>query len=182
MRALPPEDQLQVLREHGIYDPFMAQWASVDDVGEVARRLGVDMAKTVACDFHAAVESPEETGEGRRYRAWIGRLAPGWSVVVYLDGWMVDSDPLSSGGRHVFDVSCVSGTYEIEELYYTHDGVCDGSVYEAEEYRGYWEDLKYDTASTDGQLAEYLAILGRIAGRFLDREFFSSRGLLIELP
>ncbi|WP_156045641.1 hypothetical protein [Herbidospora cretacea] len=159
----------------------MAQWASVDDVRDVARRLGVDMTKTVACDLRTAVASPNGTGEGHRYRAWIGRLGPGWCVVVYLDGWMLDSDPLSSGGQRVFDVSCVSGVYEIEPLYYTHDGVCDGTVYDAEEYSGYWEDLKYDT-STDGQLAEYLAILGRIAGRFLDREFFSSRGLLVELP
>ncbi|MFF4412006.1 hypothetical protein ACFYY8_05705 [Streptosporangium sp. NPDC001559] len=181
MNPLPAENQLRVLKEYGLHDSFMANWVSVEDVHEVARRLRVATETTVACDVRAAVSSPDPGGRKPR-RAWIVRLAPGWSLVVYLDGWMPDSDPLSLDGQRVFDVSCISGIEEIEELFYTRDGVSTGTVYDEEEYRVHWDDLLYDLDSTDGRLEEYLTIMGRVAGRFLDRDLFSSRGLLVQLP
>ncbi|GAA1021775.1 hypothetical protein Aple_073040 [Acrocarpospora pleiomorpha] len=178
--VFPAENQRRILLEHGLYDSFMAQWVSIENVHEVARRLQVAMETTIACDLQAAMRS-YGTRSRKPWRAWIARLAPGWSLVVYLDGWMSDSDPLSLGGQRVFDVSCISGIEEIEELFYTHDGVCTGTIYDEEEYRIHWSDLKYDLTSVEGQLEEYLCILGRVAGRFLDHDLFSSQGLLIEL-
>ncbi|WP_433212957.1 hypothetical protein [Microtetraspora malaysiensis] len=92
------------------------------------------------------------------------------------------SDLLRLGGQRVFDVSCISGIEEIEELFYTHGGVSMGTIYDKEEYRAYWDDLQYDLESTDGQLEEYPTILGRVAGRFLDHDLFSTQGLLVQLP
>ncbi|TKK78830.1 hypothetical protein FDA94_36995 [Herbidospora galbida] len=179
--AFPPENQLRVLAEHGIYDSFMAHWVSVEDVYEVARRLDADPEKAVRCDFHAARSSETRTRTGSRRRAWIARLAAGWSLIVYLDGLMPDSDPLSLGGQRVFDVACITGLDEIDELFYTHDGVSTGTLYDEEEYRVHWADLTYDVSTTAGQLEEYLTVLGRVSGRFLDRDFFSSQGLMIDV-
>ncbi|WP_204014716.1 hypothetical protein [Sphaerimonospora thailandensis] len=181
--VFPAENQLRILIEHGLYYSFMARWVSIEDVHEVARRLQVATETTVACDLQAAMRSSGASSRKPR-RAWIARLAASWSLVVYLDGWMPDSDSdlLSLGGKSVFDVSCISGIEEIEELFYTHDGVSTGTIYDEEEYLVYWDDLQYDLKSTDGQLEEYLTILGRVAGRFLDHDLFSSQGLLVQLP
>lgn len=181
MRAFPAENQQRLLLEHGLHGFFMAQWVGIEDVNEVARRLEVATEATVACDFQAAMRS-YGSKSGEPQQAWIARLSPGWSLVLYLNGLMSSSDALSLGGRRVFDVSYVRGIDELEELFYTHDGVCTGTIYNEEEYRVYWEDLSYDITTEEGQLEEYLCVLGRVAGRFLDRDFFSSQGLLVQLP
>ncbi|MEU4407995.1 hypothetical protein AB0F88_26055 [Streptosporangium sp. NPDC023963] len=181
MHALPAENQHRLLIEHGFHDFFMAQWVSIEDIDEVARRLRVATETTFACDFQTAMESYGSKSQAP-HQAWIARLAPGWSIVIYLNGLMLSSDPLSLGGQRAFDVSYIPGVEEIDELFYTHDGTCTGSIYYEEEYQAYWEGLPYDITTTEGQLEEYLCILGRVAGRFLDHELFSSQGLLIQLP
>ncbi|OUC97712.1 hypothetical protein [Streptosporangium minutum] len=181
MNALPVENQQLLLLEHGIHGFFMAQWVSIEDINEVAQRLQVVIEATVACNFQTAVRS-YGSKSGEPQQAWITRLAPGWSLVLYLNGLMSSSDALSLGGQRVFDVSYIRGIDEIEELFYTHDGICTGTIYDEEEYRIYWEDLAYDITSEEGQLEEYLCILGRVAGRFLDHDFFTSQGLLVQLP
>ncbi|GIH69698.1 hypothetical protein [Sphaerimonospora thailandensis] len=179
MHAFPAANQQRLLFEYGLHEFFMAQWVSVEDINEVARRLQVATEATVACDFQVAMRSYGSRSRGP-WQAWIARLAPGWSIVIYLNGLMSSSDQLSLGGQRVFDVSYVPGI-EIEELFYTHDGVCTGTIYNEEEYGTYWEDLAYDITSEEGQLEEYLCVMGRVAGRFLDHDLFSSQGLLVQL-
>jgi hypothetical protein len=181
MNAFPAENQQSLLLEHGLHGFFMAQWVSIEDIGEVARRLHIEAETTVVCDFQAAMEFYGSTSE-RSHRAWITRLAPGWSLVLYLNGLRSSPEALSLGGQRVFDVSCIYGIGEIDELSYIHNGVWDGTIYDEEKYRIYWEDLRYDINSLEGQLEEYLCVLGRVSGRFLDRDWFSSQGLLGIIP
>ncbi|WP_285585914.1 hypothetical protein [Herbidospora sp. NBRC 101105] len=177
MNAFPAESQQSLLLEHGLHSFFMAQWVSIEDIGEVARRLRIAAETTVVCDFQAAMEFYGSKSGGSQ-RAWITRLAPGWSLVLYLNGFRSSPEALSLGGQRVFDVSCIYGIGEIDELSYIHDGVWDGTIYDEEEYRVHWEDLTCDISSLEGQLEEYLCVLGRVSGRFLDRDLFSSQGLL----
>lgn len=181
MNVLPAENQQSLLVEHGLHGFFMAQWVSIEDIGEVARRLRIEAETTVVCDFQAAMEFYGYESGGSQ-RAWITRLAPGWSLVLYLNGLRSSPETLSLGGQRVFDVSCIRSSGEIDELSYIHNGVWTGTIYDEEEYHVHWEDLRYDITSLEGQLEEYLCVLGRVSGRFLDRDWFSSRGLLVSIP
>ncbi|MBB5773542.1 hypothetical protein [Nonomuraea jabiensis] len=55
--------------------------------------------------------------------------------------------------------------------------------YEPPEYASYWNDLESRPfMPTAEELEQYLIIMGRITGRFYDREWFASPGLLCALP
>ncbi|PZG55663.1 hypothetical protein C1I98_02955 [Spongiactinospora gelatinilytica] len=62
---------------------------------------------------------------------------------------------------------------------YIHDGEITGDIFQADEYAAHWADLPDDNRMLpEEELEQYLTIMGRVTGRFLDRGWFSSEGLL----
>ncbi|MDX3103476.1 hypothetical protein [Nonomuraea angiospora] len=118
---------------------------------------------------------------GPEQRVWITPHAPGWSHVLLLRGGQASSaEELSRHGQRVFEISYVSG--EIDEPIYTHDGAYRG-IFDETEYDVHWADLSYDDTMPEAELLEqFLTIIGRITGRFLDRDWISSQGLLCIKP
>ncbi|RJL18356.1 hypothetical protein, partial [Bailinhaonella thermotolerans] len=107
---------------------------------------------------------------------------PTWTHILTLTGGlMLSAEELSLGGHRVFQI--VKLVEEIEPLTYAIDGVSAGEIFPYEEYSPYWEDIKYTpTTSLAAELDQYLVIMGRLTGRFLDRDWLASQGLLGELP
>ncbi|RJL24029.1 hypothetical protein D5H75_31885 [Bailinhaonella thermotolerans] len=92
---------------------------------------------------------------------------------------MLSAEELSVGGHRVFQI--VKLVEEIEPLTYAIDGVNAGEIFPYEEYSPYWEGMEFDKP-LDEELDQYLVIMGRLTGRFLDRDWLASPGLLGELP
>ncbi|WP_328709111.1 hypothetical protein [Microbispora hainanensis] len=181
MNAFPVESQQRLLAEHGFAHWFGGQWVSIDDGKEVARRLHVEAETIVTCDLRTAVRSYSPASEARRI--WISPLAAGWSHILGLGGSMPSAEMLSTGGRRVFEIHFFGETGEVEPPFYAFDGTGSVDFFSEEEYSAHWEDLEYDgTLSPAEELEQYLIIMGRIAGRFLDRAWVSSQGLLCTIP
>jgi hypothetical protein len=182
MNAYPAENQQHLLLEHGLDLRFAALWASIGDGHEVAQRLHVPADSIETCDFDTAMRSYAPLSQAQR--VWITPHAPGWSHVLVLSGWkMPSAEKLSFGGQHVFEVSCIGGVEEVEELVYTYDGASTRDFFDKDEYRTHWADLPYDDMLLPAEeLEQHLIIMGRITGRFLDRDWISSQGLLCTIP
>ncbi|MFF4625053.1 hypothetical protein [Nonomuraea jabiensis] len=181
MKIFPAEGQKELLVEHGLYGSFAATWVSIEDINEVARRLGVAPEATTTCNFPAAMRSYEPSAGTRR--VWITRHASGWSHILTLSGAMPSSDTLSLNRHRAFELACNGGIDEIYPLSYTYDGTSDEDFFEVPEYTSYWDDLESRPfMPTAEELEQYLIIMGRITGRFYDREWFASPGLLCALP
>ncbi len=181
MSLFPVESQLCLLMEHGLDGWFGALWVSIEDGHEVARRLGFPAEATETCDFQTAMRSYDAAGSEQR--VWITSHAPGWSHVLLLAGGQESSaEALSRHGRRAFEISYIGAIEELDEPVYTHDGEYR-SIEDEEEYRTHGEDLTSDHSLSDAEiLDQFLIILGRITGRFLDRAWISSQGLLCVMP
>ncbi|MEU9834481.1 hypothetical protein AB0D67_23380 [Streptosporangium sp. NPDC048047] len=120
---------------------------------------------------------------GSAQRAWITSHAPGWSHVLLLSGGQASSaQELSRHGRRVFEISYVGEIEELDEPIYTYDGEYR-SIFDETEYDAYWTDLPNDdTMPAPELLDQFLIIIGRITGRFLDQDWVSSEGLLCVIP
>ncbi|MFG6201307.1 hypothetical protein [Nonomuraea sp. JJY05] len=175
MNPFPDENQQRLLAAHGLDGWFVSQWVSLEDGFEVARRLHFPTETIEACDFQTAMRSHDPAGSGQR--VWITPHAPGWSHVLLLRGGQASSaEELSRRGRRVVEISYASG--EIDEPIYTHDGAYR-SIFDETEYDVHWADLSYDDMMPETELLDqFLIIIGRITGRFLDRDWISSQGLL----
>ncbi|MFI0419963.1 hypothetical protein [Spongiactinospora sp. 9N601] len=182
MSSLPIETQRHLIAEHGLKPWFFAQWVSIEDRNEVARRLQVPERLRHPCDFETAVQSYDPHDEEKW--VWITSHAPGWTLVLFLSGRIPPpSEALSIGRQRVFEISYISGVEELDELRYIHDGEITGDIFQADEYAAHWADLPYDGMMLpEEELEHYLIIMGRVTGRFLDRECFSSEGLLCMIP
>ncbi|MEU7901124.1 hypothetical protein AB0B45_50910 [Nonomuraea sp. NPDC049152] len=181
MTPFPVENQQQLLVAHGLDRWFGAQWVSIEDRHEVARRLNFPAETIETCDFQTALRSYDPVSPAQR--VWITSHAPGWSHVLLLSGGQASSaEALSRHGRRVFEISYIGGIEEIEELTYVHDGEYR-SVFDEEEYRVHWADLPNDNMMSETEtLDQYLIIIGRITGRFLGHDWVSSQGLLCVMP
>ncbi|MFI6928112.1 hypothetical protein ACIBIZ_49870 [Nonomuraea spiralis] len=87
------------------------------------------------------------------------------------------ADPARS--RPVFDLVRIGGIHRIDQLFFTYDGVSDSDVFVPLEYTSYRQDFESTPSlPTAGILERRLVVMRRIIGRFYDREWFSSRGML----
>ncbi|RCG26524.1 hypothetical protein DQ384_29235 [Sphaerisporangium album] len=189
--TFPVEGQRDLLREHGLHDLFSGQWVQTEDVGDVVRRLGVDPASGVVCDFPTAMRSYDRYSD--EIVVWLGEHAPGWAHMLTLSGTAPPKeviDTLSAGRRRVFDVFFIWETGHLNNRY-TYDGVCigdvsppyPGGVGEVEEFTPYSRGLELgDGMSTAEVFDRILCMVGRITGRFIDRDWFSSPRTLYRLP
>ncbi|GAA0841688.1 hypothetical protein ACFQVD_07020 [Streptosporangium amethystogenes subsp. fukuiense] len=180
MKTFPTEGQKDLIVEYGLYNSFFATWVSIEDVNAVAMHLEVAPEAKKICDFQAAVRSCEPSPGTQWF--WITRHAPGWSHILTLSGASPSSDTLSLNRQRVFELAYIGGIEELYPLAYTCDGKSDAEFFDVLEYAPYWEDFNSShRISVDEEFEQELIIMGRITGRFYDREFFSSQGLLCRI-
>ncbi|GLX11687.1 hypothetical protein [Microbispora sp. NBRC 16548] len=180
MTLFPTENQQRLLVAHGLDRWFGAQWVSIEDGHEVARRLHFPAETIETCDFQTAMRSYDPLGSAQR--VWITSHAPGWSHVLLLSGGQASSaEELSRHGQRVFELSYVGEIEELDEPIYTHDGEYR-SIFDEAEYEAYRTNLSNDNTMPVSDLEQLLIIIGRITGRFLDQDWVSSQGLLCVIP
>ncbi|RJL23289.1 hypothetical protein [Bailinhaonella thermotolerans] len=179
MNVFPADNQQRLLAEAGLVAYFTALWVDIGDLGEVARRLHIAEDTRVVCGFKTALKSHDPGSLSRT--VWISSLTPDWSLILHLTGGhMPDATELSVGGHRVFDITHLEE--EIIPIGYSIDGNNLGEIFSHEEYSQYWADLEDDPGlSLDEELEQQLCVMGRITGRFLDREWLASPGVLGEL-
>ncbi|WP_283134727.1 hypothetical protein [Rhizohabitans arisaemae] len=155
----------------------MVQWVSIGEVDEVVRRLGL-VEETVRGSGFQEARSSFSFSEERSRWVWVAPFSPGWSVVVFLtDGLMPSVEALSRDGQRVIEI--VHAYWDVEHPDYARDGMRMETIFVEEEYHEFMEDLDSDDFLPDAErLEQYLLVIGRITGRFLDREFFVSEGVL----
>ncbi|WP_283134726.1 hypothetical protein [Rhizohabitans arisaemae] len=177
MNALPAESQYGLLVEHGVETSFVVQWVSVGDADEVVRRLGL-VEETVRGSGFQEARSSFSFSEERSRWVWVAPFASGWSIVVFLTGGLTPSvEALSRDGQRVIEVIYELG--EMEYPFYARDGMRMETIFVEEEYDEFMEDVDFDDLLPPAErLEQYLRVIGRITGRFLDREFFVSEGVL----
>ncbi|WP_162641389.1 hypothetical protein [Streptosporangium sp. 'caverna'] len=181
MKIFPTEGQKDLLVENRLYDSFFATWVSIEGINAVAMRLEVAPEAKTICDLQTAVRLCDPSPGTQWF--WIAQHAPGWSHILTLSGAGPCPDTLSLNRQRVFELAYIGGIEEIYPLAYTYDGKSDADFFDVLEYAPYWED--FDSSHhipVEEELEQQLIIMGRITGRFYDREFFSSQGLLCKMP
>jgi hypothetical protein len=181
VESLPAENQYRLLSEHGIGPEFQAQWVDIEDLREVALRLQVAPETMVSCDIKTAARSIPPSS--RMEQVWISSLNPGWSHVLRLSGSLPSPVELSLDGHRVFEVTYLASVGEVDPPFSAHDGELNVEFLAEEEYSACCADLRFnDQTPLPDVLEQYLVVLGRITGRFLDRDWVSSPGLLGGIP
>lgn len=190
---LPAENQWNLLQEFGLSSWFVGMWVEGDDPEELARRLRVDSRSRTECGFAQAMTRYMHSMDDQV--VWIGPHAPGWTHVLWLSAFhtTAEAKELSAGGRRLLTMFYNGGLGELDHLYLYQDGVLvneidppyiDGDApVSVPEYAVHAEGLELglDMRSTD-ELHRLLCVAGRITGRFLDREWFSSTRILYDVP
>ncbi|WP_283132998.1 hypothetical protein [Rhizohabitans arisaemae] len=148
---------------------------------EVVRRLSLVGETVRGSGFREARSSFSLSDERSRW-VWVAPFSPGWSVVVFLTGGVMPSqEALSQDGQRVIEIGYLYGEVEVPD--YARDGMRMETIFIEEEYHEFMEDLDSDDFLPFAErLEQYLLVIGRITGRFLDREFFVSEGVLGRLP
>ncbi|MFF0324578.1 hypothetical protein ACFYTU_27830 [Nonomuraea angiospora] len=190
---LPPENQWDLLREFGLSSGFAGIWAEGDDPEELARRLRVDPGSRVECGFAEAMTRYEQSLDDEV--VWIGPHAPGWTHILWLSGFhtTAEAKALSVGGRRLLTMFYNGGLSELDHLYLYQDGalvneidppyIGGGAPVSVPEYAVYAEGLELELGmSSTQELHLLLCMAGRITGRFLDREWFSSTRVRYDVP
>ncbi|MBB5778844.1 hypothetical protein [Nonomuraea jabiensis] len=190
---LPPENQWDLLREFGLSSGFAGIWVEGDDPEEVARRLRVDPGSRVECGFAEAMTRYEQSLDDEV--VWIGPHAPGWTHILWLSAFhtTAEAKALSVGGRRLLTMFYNGGLSELDHLYLYQDGalvneidppyVGGGAPVSVPEYAVYAEGLELELGmSSTQELHLLLCMAGRITGRFLDREWFSSTRVRYDVP
>lgn len=161
MGLFPEESQWDLLTAAGLRTDVQAVWIEGDDVDEIATELKIDPAETLECDLSTALRWSRMGTHPPIL--WMGRHAPGWTFALIVAGSAFD---VNLPGRRVFDF-CYAR--EIDEFY----GV--GGLYREEGL----DDLELnDDQGDEEDLDPHLVALGRITGRFIDRDWLAERRTL----
>ncbi|NRQ34533.1 hypothetical protein HII36_22180 [Nonomuraea sp. NN258] len=191
-RLMPSENQWDLLREFGLSSGLAGIWVEGDDPEELARRLRVDPGTRVECGFAEAMARYEASLEDEVI--WIGSHTPGWTHILWLSSFHTGAEAkaLSAGGRRLLTVYYNGGLFELDDLYLYQDGAlvdeinppyADGAPVTVPEYAMYAEGLELEHGMRSQQeLHLILCMVGRITGRFLDREWFTATRTLYEIP
>ncbi|WP_433365711.1 hypothetical protein [Streptosporangium sp. CA-115845] len=187
-RALPAENQWDLLVEHNLYYYFHGLWVESDDPEEVSRLLRVDPDTKLECDLETLIEMyqgrPADT-------VWIGPHAPGWTHVLAFGLYPYHPAIRNLGKRRVFQIRYDDDRYLLEGLYLYYDGAQLGYAGPPDEeghmdlpdYRPYANGLALSEDESHRQhLHLMLCMVGRITGRFLNREWFASTRTLYRIP
>ncbi|WP_326626732.1 hypothetical protein OIE67_30085 [Nonomuraea fuscirosea] len=189
---LPTESQWNLLQEFGLSSWFVGMWIKGDDKEELARLLRVDPRSRLECGFAEAMTRHMLSMDDQII--WMGPHAPGWTHVLWLSAFhtTAEAKALGSGGRRLLTVFYNGGLGELDHLYLYQDGALvneidppytGGASVSVPEYEIYAEGLELDLdMSSTQELHSLLCMAGRITGRFLDREWFSSNRDLYQIP
>ncbi|WP_169987815.1 hypothetical protein [Microbispora sp. H10836] len=164
MGLFPEESQWGLLTEAGLREDFQAAWIEGDDFDAIKAQLGIDPAAVLECDLATALRW--STMDDRTRVLWMGEHAPGWTFALTLTGSAAD---LNLPGRRVFDFCYLR---EIDEFYgvpglYREEGL---------------DDLELnDDQGAEDDLEPHLIAVGRITGRFVDREWLARRRTLCRI-
>ncbi|MEU4833717.1 hypothetical protein [Streptosporangium sp. NPDC023615] len=164
MEAFPEESQWRLLTSAGLREDFQAAWIEGGDIGEIAAGLGVDPATTLECDLATALRW--SGADACTPVIWMGRHSPGWTFALVVAGSVLD---LSLPDRRVLDLCYLR---EIDEFY----GV--GGLHD----RTGLGDLRLKDQGDEDDLDPHLVAVGRVTGRFIDRDWLAERRTLCRVP
>ncbi|MGN9842654.1 hypothetical protein ACTMTI_31460 [Nonomuraea sp. H19] len=160
MELFPEESQWGLLTAAGLREDFQAMWIEGDDIDAIAAGLKLDPTATLECDLATALRW---SGVGARTPIlWMGEHSPGWTFALVVAGSSVDQ---SLPDRRVFDL------WYLREI-----GEFSGSGLYGEEGL---DDLDLnDDQGDEDDLDPHLIAVGRLTGRFIDRDWLAERRTL----
>ncbi|MDP4511100.1 hypothetical protein [Nonomuraea turcica] len=191
-RALPAENQWDLMVEHGhgLQNGFHGLWVESDDPLELSRLLRVDPDSRLDCDLETAIEVYGRIPE--RAAVWIGPHAPGWTHVLVFGLHPYHPAIRNLGKRRVFEIFCREELGELEPLNLYYDGEQLGDVtppyneggdMDLPEYMPYTPGLELgETRNLKRDMHFMVCMVGRISGRFLNREWFASNRSFCRIP
>ncbi|MEV5895919.1 hypothetical protein [Nonomuraea fuscirosea] len=188
----PAENQWDLLVEygHGLQLGFHALWVETDDPEELSRRFRVDPESRLECDL----ETLAGTYEGPpRKGIWIGPHAPGWTHVFVFGFYSNHPAIRNLGRRRVFQINFWGEVGEgLEPLHLHYDGELiddvmppyeEGGYMALPDYRPFTAGLELDSDTELEQDVHTLwCLVGRITGRFADREWWTSTRTFYRIP
>lgn len=184
----PPENQWRMLAAHGFSSRFAGTWVEHDDAEVVASLLRADPASRLDCDLQTAMRwyEPYERDEEI---VWIGAHSLGWSHITSISGDPIHPLPLSANGRRLFSLEYDDGEGGVHGLSYFRDGGNRGQYGRDSNEQGELEGLfsAYDVELTpvdedEAELNDYLRLIGRVTGRFIDQEWLRTPRSLYRIP
>jgi hypothetical protein len=191
-QALPAEDQWDLVVEcgHGLALGFHALWVESDDPEELARLLRVDPGTRLQCDL----ATMRDVFMGPPKKAiWMGPHAPGWTHIFVFGTYSFHPAIRNLGKRRVFEIYFAGEVGEgLEPLYLNYDGEPLGDVtppfeeggnMDLSDYRPYTVGLElgYDS-DLERQVHLFFCMVGRITGRFADREWWAATRTFYRIP
>ncbi|GAA3444516.1 hypothetical protein [Planomonospora venezuelensis] len=165
MKLLPEESQWELLTTAGLREDFQAVWIEGDDIDAITAELKIDPTATLECDLATALRW--SSMDPRTLVLWMGGHSPGWTFALVLAG---SSSDLSLPDRRTFDF-CYAR--EIDEFYGV-SGLCGEEGLDD-------LDLNDDRGGED-DLDPHLIAVGRVTGRFIDRDWLAERRTLCRVP
>ncbi|MCF6471954.1 hypothetical protein FAF44_26700 [Nonomuraea sp. MG754425] len=190
-QRFPARHQWELLVEHGEGSElgFHALWVEDEDEEELARLLGADPGSRVECDLKALAgmdDDPNALG------VWMGPHAPGWTHAFVFGMWSFHPAIQNLGKRRVFEIQFTGEAGEgLEPLYLNYDGEQLGDVtppFEAggemmlPDYRPYTVGLELGGKSTHENVHLFFSVMGRVTGRFADREWWTAPRAFYRIP
>ncbi|OPG11398.1 hypothetical protein [Microbispora sp. GKU 823] len=191
-QALPAENQWDLMVEHGhgLQNGFHGLWVEGDDPEELSRLLRVDQDSRLECDLETATEVYGSTRE--RGAVWIGPHAPGWTHVLVFGLHPYHPAILNLGKRRVFEIFCREELGELDPLNLYYDGAQLGDVtppydqggdMDLPEYLPYTLGLELgETRSLKRDMHLMASMVGRITGRFTDRDWWTATRTFYRIP
>jgi len=191
-QAHPAENQWDLLVEygHGLQLGFHALWVETDDSEELSRRFRVDPESRLECDLKTLAgtyEGPPAKG------MWIGPHTPGWTHVFVFGLYSGHPAIRDLGRRRVFQINFWGEVGEgLEPLHLHYDGELiddvmppyeEGGYMALPDYRPFTAGLELDPDTELEQDVHTLwCLVGRITGRFADREWWTSTRTFYRIP
>ncbi|GAA4197192.1 hypothetical protein [Microbispora amethystogenes] len=191
-QGLPAENQWDLMVEHGhgLHNGFHGLWAEGDDPEELSRLLRADPDSRLECDLETAVKVYGRMRE--RAAAWIGPHAPGWTHVLVLGLHPYHPAVRNLGKRRVLEMYCREELRELEPLNLYYDGERIGSVippYDQGTDMDLPECMPYAPGPERGGTRSFTrdvhfvaSMVGRITGRFIDRDWWTATRTLYRIP
>ncbi|MFF0578096.1 hypothetical protein [Streptosporangium saharense] len=180
----------------------MGTWVEGDDADEIARLLGVEPATAQRCDLGTAMHHHEPYAFTEI--VWIGTHAPDWTHVTSISGPPLRTTSLAADGRRLFQVVWDAARDGVHDLSYC-DGermgrlsplsiaeVPAGSVFDGHTHglvasRPGTIDMfssrpTRPTGSLRLWMENWLCLVGRITGQFIDRDWLAETRTLYHVP
>jgi hypothetical protein len=189
---LPAENQWDLLAEYGqgLENAFHALWVEGDDPENLALLFGVDPESRVEC----GLDTLESVYRGHpEVGIWIGPHAPGWTYLFAFSLYLHPRGFPNLGKRRVFEIDYTGEVGPgLSPLHLYYDGEVLGDVtppqepgepVDLPEYQPLTEGLELGGHDTyDEDLHSYFCLMGRITGRFTDREWWTAPRTFYRIP